>query len=235
MVQTFRGTHEFDRILVRGLGSFIQPVPVGERVEYIVDEEDFIRPTSDATDWTETLVGAGATTYLDSVAGVMRFTTAAADDASVERQRKGEAFSLAVLKPLWFEARVKVAAAKHVESDILVGLCITDTDLMPDPGATNGVYFCKDDDDANIDIVTRLGGTSNKQDSTVDLVADTWTRLSFYWDGVDTVFFYIDDVYVGKSSTYIPTTELCVSFSYINGEGGATTFDIDYYRVIRKR
>ena len=233
MVQKHRGTHVFDKILVKGVGAFSKPTPLGELADYYEDFEDFLRPTADLTDWTVTEVGAGGTElYPDEVGGVLLLTTDALDNDAVQVQRKGETYLLAATKPLWFECRTKVT--KVTESDLFWGLSDTDTTLLPDPATSDGVYFCKDDGDALIDIVTMVGSAATKASSGVELVTGTWTKLAFYWDGA-TVFFYIDDVYVGSTALHITATELCVSFGIWNGEGGATPMRIDYYRVMQKR
>ncbi len=191
-----------------------------------------------AADWTVTAVGAGAVTQPDGAGGLLRMTTAGADNDEEEIQKIGEAFKLATGKPLWFEARVQlVTAAKHVQSDILVGLAITDTTLLPIGSLpTDGVYFRKDDGTALFGAITNKNSTETITASVLTFAAATWYKLGFFFDGAGTVYFYVDGVLVATHITNIPDDEeLTVSFAYMNGEAGASAFDVDYVKCLQIR
>lgn len=187
-------------------------------------------------DWTITTTedGAGsATEALSNAAnGVLLITNDAADNDSDEFQLTAESFKLASGKPLWIEGRFKVSDA--TQSDFLFGLCITDTALID--GLTDGVYFLKDDGDANIDFHVEKNSTDTSSDTGVDLVDDTWIQLGFYFDGAGNVTPYVDGVAGTTVTTNIPDDEeLTVSFGIQNGEAVAKTLSVDYIRVAQVR
>ena len=186
--------------------------------------------TFTAGDWTITETGAAGTEALsDGAGGLLLLTSDALDNDSIEMQKVGESWKLTSGKELYFGCRFKAATA--TQSDILVGLCITDTTLID--GLSDGVYFQKDDGDANIDVVTIKGSSSTKADSGVDLAADTYVTVEFFFDGAAVVFM-INGVVVATHTTYVPDTEeLTVSIAYQNGEAGAVTMTVDWVRVIQ--
>jgi len=197
-------------------------------------EEDFFN--YDIGDWTLTTVEAGAGDATEAIAdeagGVLLITNDAADDDSDEFQKVGEAFKLIAGKPLYFEARVKVSDA--IQSDMIIGLCITDTTLLG--GLSDGVYFIKDDGDANLDFVTEKNSTETKADTGVDLVNATYVILGFYWDGAGNVTPYVNGEAKTTHATNVPDDEeLRVSFGIKNGEAVAKTMSVDYIKVVQKR
>lgn len=195
--------------------------------EVIVDDDHFLRYA--AADWTVTETGDGTQALTDAAGGALLITTAALDDDSVEMQRLGASWLLASGKELYFGC--KLQASKATQSDILVGLCIADTTLID--GMTDGVYFRKDDGDANIDCVTESGSSETLTDSGIDLVAATDVMLEFYYDGV-AVAFLIDGMLVATHTATIPTAAaLTISVALQNGEAGAQTLTVDWLRCIQ--
>jgi hypothetical protein len=203
--------------------------------------EDFFNWHS--TQWTSTETEGGAgdaaiavSSTADSASnGVLSITTDNADNDSVELQMLGEAWDLESLtagKKIWFEARIKLSAATEV--DALVGLCITDTDLID--GMSDGIYFHKDDGDTNWDFATEKNTTATEVAAAG--TADTnWIKLGFYYDGAGTVTPYVNGAAGTASTTNIPEDEqLTVSICLQNGEGSATkTMYVDYVKVVQMR
>lgn len=196
--------------------------------------EDFDYYT--AADWTVTEIGAGGTQALiDGDGGILRITTDALDDDAVAMQKVGESFLLEVGKKAFFKSRLRVA--KPLESDFLIGLQVTDTTPFD---ATDGIYFQKDDGDANVDIICRQNATTGSITAVVTTVeANTFLELAWFYDGVDRLYYGYNGVVVGyltvTSATFLPDTELTVSFSFRNGEAGATTMDVDYIFAAKER
>ncbi|MFC1719313.1 hypothetical protein ACFL6S_37030 [Candidatus Poribacteria bacterium] len=197
--------------------------------------------TLNTGDWTITTVEAGSGSASealdDAVGGVLKITNDDADDDSDQFQKVGEAFKLASGKPLYFEMRFKVSDA--TQSDVLVGLCITDTTLIA--GVSDGVYFRSDDGDANLDFVTEKNTTETAADTGVDLSDDTWIAVGFYFDGAGQVTPFVGTdpgdltPYTAHTTNVPDDEELTPSFSIQNGEAAAKTMYVGYIRVIQKR
>lgn len=197
--------------------------------------DDFFEFRLAGTDigWIRTATGAGSSVISDAAGGVLLNTNAAADNDMIQLQWNSENFKLAANKPIWFEARVKVS--DKTQSDLLVGLAITDTSLIVS-APSDGVYFLKNDGDANINCVTMLNTTATSTDSALDMVDDTFVRLGFFCDGVSAVYFYVDGVLVATHTTNIvDDEELTVSFAIQNGEGVAKNASIDYIKAVQIR
>ncbi|GAH17608.1 unnamed protein product, partial [marine sediment metagenome] len=111
-------------------------------------------------DWAQTKIGAGGTIALQNgKGGILRITTDALDDDGVQIQKQlpEDIFIPAAGKPIWFEAKIQlVTAAKHIESEFLIGLAITDTTVIP--GVNDGIYFQKADATPAVGAVTEIGG-----------------------------------------------------------------------------
>lgn len=195
--------------------------------------EDFFNYV--AADWAVTEIGAGGTEVLqDAAGGVLRITTDALDDDGVQIQKVGEAFIPAATKPIWFETRIQlVTAAKHVQSDLLVGLAITDTTVIP--ARTDGIYFAKADESALVGAVTESASTATTTAAVLALAPATWYKLGFWCDGLTTCYFYVNGVLLATHTTNIPFVEMTPTFAVLNGEGGATAWDIDYFKAVQIR
>ena len=190
-----------------------------------------------AANWTITIVelGAGAAAQaLDNVVGgVLKLTNDDAEDDSQELQLLGEPFKLVDGKRCWFE--IKLQIDDELESDLIAGLCITDTTLLA--GMTDGVYWQKDDGDAQLDFHAIKASTATDKTNIGTLTKDIWTRLGFYFDGKGSIVPYLNGVALAASKiiTNIPDTEeLTVSFGFANGEAVAKNLKVDYIKCVQQ-
>ena len=216
------------------LGNFGMPDPTKWHVFF----DDF--DTYVAADWTVTAVGAATRALTDGDGGLLLVTNAAADNDSSQNQKLGESFLLTSGKKTIFKARLKVSDA--TQSDLLIGLAVLDTTLIAaaGDGVTDGVFFQKDDGVATLDVYCQKDTTTGQTSAAAiaTLVADTFVTLSWYYDGVDSISYYINDVHTGTlsaTSTFLPDTELTVSFAMQNGEAVAKTQTLDYIFVAQER
>lgn len=191
-----------------------------------------------AADWTVNETQAGATQALTNAdGGVLLLTNSAADDDLNALQKVGESFKFESGKKLFFKARLKVSDA--VESDFVVGLQITDTTPL---AVTDGVYFRKDDGDANLDFVVVKDSTASTASAITTVASDTYITVGFYYNGVDEV------VYAASTDSNNPTIrgklattnlpddeELTISFGIQNGEAVAKTLSVDYIFAAKER
>lgn len=182
--------------------------------------------------WTRTATGAGTSVISDAAGGVLLNTNAAADNDMIQIQWNSEIFAIATGKPLWFEARVKTSDA--TQSDLYVGLAVLDTSIVVSE-PSDGIWWRKNDGDANLDFATAASSTETATTALATLVADTWVRLGFFYDGAGSVLAYVDGVLKATHTTNIPSTELTPSFAIQNGEAVAKTGSVDYIKVVQIR
>jgi hypothetical protein len=191
-----------------------------------------------AGNWTVTETQAGATQALTNVdGGVLLLTNSAADNDLIALQKVGESFKFEAGKKLFFKARFAVSDA--TESDFVIGLQITDTTPL---AVTDGVYFRKDDGDANLDFVVVKDSTASTATAITTVVAATYITVGFYYNGVDEVVYAastnsLNPTVLGKLAiTNLPNDEeLTVSFAIQNGEAVAKTMSVDYIFVAKER
>ena len=179
----------------------------------------------------------------DGPGGVLELTCNAANSDAEQIQMNGESCKLAIGKRLFFEASIAILDVDKL--DWFIGLAITDTTVMA--GVSDRVGFeCIHD--ASIDALVEQNTTQSLTDTGVD-VADAANiaafktlkvRLSFFWDGVDSVFFSVEGVLkVTKtdngSTILIPDDEtmtLTAAILILDGAAAVQTMWIDYIDVI---
>jgi hypothetical protein len=215
------------------LSQFGMPDPTSWHV-FFDDFDKFV-----VGDWTITTTEAGAGSATEALTdvdgGALLITNDAADNDADFFQKVGESFLMASGKKAMFKARFKVSDA--TQSDFVMGLQITDTTPLD---ATDGIYFMKDDGDALLDIYCRKDATTGSTSATgiATVVSDTFLSVGWYYDGKGNLYYFVDDVLKGKldaSSTYLPDTELTISFGIVNGEAVAKTMTVDYIFAAKER
>jgi len=188
-------------------------------------------------DWTLTTTEAGAgsaTEALTSVdGGALLITNDAADDDRDFYQLPSEGFKYDSTKQLFFKTRFKVSDA--TQSDFVFGLQITDTTPL---AVTDGIYFRKDDGDANLDFVVIKDSTATTATALATVSNDTFVTLAFLYDpSLAKITYYVNGVALGSSAiTNVPDDEeLTVSFGLQNGEAVAKTMTVDYVHAVKER
>jgi hypothetical protein len=184
--------------------------------------------------YTVTLVetGAGETTVAAATTvngGALLITTDAAENDGANIQMLGEAFQPAASTLLYFGCKVQISDA--TQSDLLVGLCITDTDLLG--GMTDGMYFRKPDGSTTLSAVLEQDSTETTG-TAATVVADTDMYLEIVANGV-TVDFYVDGTMLTQmAQTNVPDDELLTpSIHFLTGEAVAKTCLIKELRAFR--
>lgn len=199
--------------------------------------EEFVNTPFEAADtpgaFTVTLVegGAGETTVAlkaGADGGVLLITTDAAENDGANIQAKGEAFKPATY-PVYFGCRFKIAEA--TQSDFLIGLCITDTDLLG--GMTDGIYFRKVDGATTLAFVLEKDSTETST-SYGAIAADTWYTLEFFFDGTNVDWWVNGVAQTRPATTNLPNDEwLTPSVHVLTGAAAAITAEVDWIRAIQ--
>lgn len=192
---------------------------------------DFTRPSDydETLDITVTETGSGTRAVSNAGLGELLITNAAANDDVNSLQFNKETVKLVSGKKLYFKVRVKISDA--TESDLVIGLIITDTSILA--GVTDGVYFQKDDGDANLDFHVAKNSTATDTAAMTTLSDDTYAELSFFYDGAEQIDIFKDDVKIGSSAiTNLPDDEdLTLTLLIQNGEAVAKTMTLDYILI----
>jgi len=195
--------------------------------------DDFDKYT--ATDWvvTTTELGTGSATEAieDEDGGVLKLTNAADDDDLDFLQLTKETFKLETGKKAWFKCRCKVSDA--TDSDFIIGIADRDTTPL---SASDGVFFQKDDGDTNLDFHVAKVGTTSSASAIATVVDNTYLTLAFYYDGKDTIEYWVDGTKEGTlAADTLPAMELTITFGIQNGEAVAKTMSVDYIMTIKER
>lgn len=200
-----------------------------------------------AANWVATATSVGAGTSAAAMSntesgGAIVITNAANENDSYWLQlshdggtNDSETFKFAIGKKAWFKCRFKGNDVD--QTDYIVGLHITATDPI-DTAPTDGVWFQSDDEDGNINFHIVKNGVYTSASAIGSAMTDnTYVTVGFYWDGVDTFHYFVNDVELGTlSSGTLPDDEtLSVSFGAQNGEAAPNTMTIDFIGAFMER
>jgi hypothetical protein len=209
------------------------------------DFDDFVSGV-----YTLTETQAGATQALaDGDGGRILLTNSAADDDVVSLQKVGESFRWEANKCLAVLAKFQVSDA--VQSDILIGLAITDTSPIASV-PSDGFHFLKADGAATI--IAKSGKDSSYASSgTLATLANaTDVELAMVYGGkprtAGGVTYYDIECYSKSAGVWskVATIEalaanmcndedLTVTIALQNGEAVAKTMNVDYVLVVKER
>ncbi len=212
-------------------------------VKYVLDGPQYdAAASSDPAGWTLTEVEAGAGDTVVSpgiTAGVsMLITNAGNEYDGCNMQRVGTPFCLETGKPLYFGASLTISNA--TESDLLVGLCETKTDLLATGAAhainsPEGIFFCKLDNSTTASFYTYIhGGTQGNVAAYGTAIDTTATVYEFYWDG-SAAYGYINDTLVGHFTSNFPAGLLTPSINFRNGGAVVRTCTINWIKCFELR
>lgn len=190
-----------------------------------------------AAQWTVTETQAGATQAVAAGAdgGHLVLVNTATDNDVNQVQWAQESFRLQATKKTWLRARFKVSDATN--SDVLVGLYITDTSPVAS-APTDGFYFLKADDSTALTFRVGKDSTYTTSGTVATMANDTFVTVTAYLDPVSrTVKLYNDDTRVGSVAlTNLPDDEdLAVTIAVQAGDANARTLTIDYLMVVKER
>lgn len=195
-----------------------------------------------AGDWTVTRIGTTPTEAVGTVdGGMLVLTVSAADNDGDNLQLKSFGFKPEAGRKMFFKCRFKVSDA--TQSDLLIGLASSDTTLLgavDGTGVTDGIFFTKEDGDALLDVELQKNATTGQTRAAAiaTIADDTFLTVAWYYDGKSELAYFVNDVQKGHldaSSTYLPDTDLGISFAILNGEAVAKILTIDYVFAAKER
>ncbi len=188
--------------------------------------------TGDATEFTSTVVEAGAGTSTGVLSdNTFLLTTAANENDGVNFQSKSEPFDLATGNYVYFGINFQTNDA--TQTDILCGLCITDTTLLG--GMTDGIYFECLDGSTDINFVLEKDSTETTSASAIGTLADaTNVTLEFLFDGSSVDCWVDGTLQTRLATTNLPDDEqLALSIALLTGEAVANTMTVNWLRAIQ--
>ena len=208
------------------MGDFILPDPTTAHVYF----EDF--DYYNAADWTVTEGGVATQVLTNTDGGRLLISNAGSDDNSSFSNKVGESFLFETGKKLWFDCLIQTDDA--TQSDLVIGLQITDTTILD---VTDGVFFIKNDGDATFDLVVEKDNVATTTAVGVAMDDDTDIRLSYFYDGVDSIKIFVNGVHRATTvTTNLPDDQtLTISYGVQNGEASLKTLTIDYIFVAKER
>jgi hypothetical protein len=197
--------------------------------------------TGDPSSWTLTVTeaGTGNSTIVNSTTQSNRLliTTAANEYDGVNFQGKGEPFKLVSTNKLYFGCKMSISDA--TQSDLLVGLAETKTDLLNTSSShaitsTNveGVFFYKTDGGTVITSKVYKDGSQTGTANAASAMTTAKRTYEMYWDGAS-LKAYLDNVLVGTFTSGLPDGDLTISINYRAGEAAAVTSQVEWLRVIQ--
>lgn len=205
--------------------------------KYILSPRD-VQPVgatgTDPSGWTSTVVEVGAGTSevagVDAVGAIARVTTAANENDGFSMQLGGEAFELTSDQDIYVGMECAINDAD--QTDLLFGLCITDTALLG--GMTDGIYFEKLDAAATLSFTLEKDSTETQADTLGTFVDATFHTIEFYWDGAGVEAFFDGASVSTPAVTNLPDNEfLRLSLEFLTGEATANTLDIRWLRAFQ--
>lgn len=205
--------------------------------------------------WTITVTEGGAGDAASAVAdvdgGAITLTTDAADNDLIFVQHTNEAFKPASGKKMFFKAKFGITDANANAASILntewyFGLMIRNTDPLSSTagdGVTDGIFFMSEDGTQDIYLHCQKNATTGQISTLLadTLTVATQTEFAFYFDGNRYIEVFKDGVktktidLTTTLATYLPDTELTVSFGVKNGEAVAKVLTLDYLLCIKER
>ena len=207
--------------------------------------------TDEAMKWKATVVAQAATGLDIMVAtdntpkecgGVLTLTSEATDNDGENLQAHGESFSIDAGYPLYMESRWRNGDVSAHE--FFIGLSVVDAEILTG-GTTDRIGF---EMLAGALLATAEKDSSNKTIAASVTEADaSWMRTAFFYDGYDTVHFYVDDdddgdfkeigtLKLSTTTDYVPDDmSMTPTIEAITGESASNVMYVDYVYVAQKR
>lgn len=189
------------------------------------------------TNYTVTAVGTSPMTMVAGAeGGALLMTTGGTDNNGVQFQPVTEGFYFAQRWPAYFGAKFSIDDAD--QSDIFLGLSITDTDAAT--AVSDGIYFASVDESTSLTfnaIKTTTGATTSSVAAATLTDGGVFT-VEFFFDG-NTLTGYVNGAEVGSvdyTSASMPNDEyLTPMIAVLTGEGNAAALTVYWAKALQIR
>jgi hypothetical protein len=223
---------------------------------YFTFFDDFINPASatasDYHAYTSNNDGStGTNAFQDVAGGVYNVVTAAADNDYHAMSTVAENWTFAEGKPLWFEARFRIAEATTNESTWWFGLTDTLTTGGMQANAAgplasyDGALIYKTPETAlTVNFETSNATTQNTLAAFAASISNTWHRAGFYFDGTATTstitpYFHNGTSWTTGAAQNITLSGLEAMHAVFGVKAGPTaaaeTLQVDYLKIVQLR
>ena len=189
---------------------------------------------SNPSAYTTTEVGTNTIALQASTdGGTCVITTGGTENNGMNVQLNGEAFKLSNNYPCYFGCKFQISDAD--QSDICIGLCITDTTAAT--AVSDGLYFRSVDESATLNWLAEM--TNGETVAAAATMTDaTWYIVEWYFDGA-TATAYVNGsevASVAATDDNFPDDEhLTPTFAVLTGATAVTTLTLDWLRAIQIR
>ena len=183
--------------------------------------------TYNSNDWTVVATGTPTQAVTDEDGGVLLVTTSAGAFDDSQQYNNAENFKLTLGKELVFKCRLKISDVS--QSILILGLVAGQT-LSFNEGL---VFF---NSDAQINFSSKNSFLSNSVIGSMS--DDTYTELSFYYDGEDEITIYQDGLIKSriKPGSALPLdVDLAPIISFGNQAVGSKNLSVDYIITTKDR
>jgi hypothetical protein len=218
---------------------------------YFYGREDFLLSPS-ALSWVPMTDGSSGTDiHQDAVGGVMSLVTAASQDDYKAYRTPRKFFKFASGKEAAAEIKFKLTEATTNDSAIWFGMLDTVTTGGFQSGASgplasyDGALVYKDQDSMSVNFEVSNAGSQSTLAAFATAGSGSWSRMAFYFDGVDkfSPYFSIDDGVTwtaGTPQTIRPSLtgmdEMYLVFGTKAGPGAAAeTLQVDFVQWMQLR
>lgn len=214
-------------------------MPVFDQTTVVRYFDDFVGHSdivlASPTSHTVTKVGAGTIAFstLTGGGGAILLTNAAADNDAISIQHKSESFKYVSGKAWSMKTRVILSDA--TESDLMVGVAITDTTPLD---ATDYIAFVKADGAATVSLVLCKNSTTTTIGATTLADATAVVLGARYVPKKQAVEFLVNEVVVASTTTLTnlcDDEELAMTIHWQNGAAAAKNLNVDYVDICFER
>lgn len=211
----------------------------------LVGDSGGVMVIGESITWNFTTVNSGDAANADAASGYLRLTTGGADDDDVE----------IATGLTWYPSKYCAAEARFATNDAdSTAFCFGFSDAIAEGADTLAFSYSTAsltttasdaalffwDPDGTTDYIR---ASAVKANTDGDLVASTTVQADSVFhvyrveiDASGNVDYWLDGVHLAQDAAAVTTTTpLCVYFGFINREGAANTFDIDYVRAWQGR